>query len=235
MSKLVIDIETVGESFESFDAVTKEALTKWIKKDPDSGEIDKAALEEIKNGLGLSPLTGKICAIGVLDCDQNRGVIYFDAEDSNLPESEQGNFKFKPMDEASMLKNFWEGAKNYDTFITFNGRGFDIPFIIARSAAHGVKITRDLMSNRYLNGQRGPSHIDLLDQLSFYGAVKRSSLHLWCRALGIESPKQAGVSGNDVAELFAAKKYLDIARYNTRDLEATKELYEKWSGYMLTN
>ncbi len=233
MSKLIIDIETVGENFESFDSITQETLTKWVKKDPGSGEIDKAALEEVKNGLGLSPLTGRICAIGVLDYDQNRGVIYFDAEDSNLPEAEQSNFKFKPMNEASMLKNFWEGAKNYDTFITFNGRGFDLPFIIARSAVHGIKITRDLMSNRYLNSRNEVQHIDLLDQLSFYGAVKRSSLHLWCRALGIESPKQAGVSGNDVAELFAAKRYLDIARYNTRDLIATKELYEKWQNFMV--
>ncbi len=235
MPKLIIDIETVGESFDSMDEVTKETLTKWLDKDSESGQISPSALEEVKNGLGLSPLTGHICAIGVLDCDQNKGVVYFDAENSNLPESEQGSFKFKPMSEAEMLKNFWEGAKNYDTFITFNGRGFDIPFIIARSAVHNVKITKDLMSNRYLNGQRGPTHIDLLDQLSFYGAMRRSSLHLWCRALGIESPKKAGVNGGDVAELFAAKKYLDIARYNTRDLVATKELYERWSGYMLAN
>ncbi len=233
MPKLIIDIETIGENFDSLDETTKKALTRWVKKENLPEKDYQSALEEIKNGLGLSPLTGQICAIGVLDCDQNKGVVYFQAPGENLPEFEEGKFKFKPTDEKTMLENFWEGAKNYDTFITFNGRGFDVPFIVARSAVHNVKISKDLMSNRYLNGQRGPAHIDLLDQLSFYGAVRRSSLHLWCRALGIESPKQEGVNGDDVGRLFTEKKFIDIAKYNTRDLIATQKLYEKWRDFMV--
>jgi len=234
MPKLVIDIETVGENFEEMDEITKESLTHWIKRESDGEEDYKMALADLKDGLGFSPLTGKIVAIGVLDVEQNKGVVYFQAPGEKIEEFEEGAFKFKPMEEPEMLKSFWEGARSYDTFITFNGRGFDIPFIVARSATHKISISRDLMSNRYLGSQRGATHIDLFDQLTFYGSVrKKGSLHLWCRAMGIDSPKQAGINGDDVARLFKEKKFMDIARYNTRDLVATKELYERWRDYMV--
>jgi len=172
-------------------------------------------------------------AIGILDVEQNKGVVYFQAPEQKLAEFEQGNFKFKPQTEKEMLENFWEGAKEYQEFISFNGRGFDVPFLVARSAVNKVKITKDLMSNRYLNSQKfGALHVDLLDQLTFCGATSRRSLHLWCRALGIESPKSKGVDGNSVAALFKEKKYIDIAKYNSDDLTATKKLYEAWNEYM---
>lgn len=234
MPKLVIDIETVGEDFDQMDEMTKEALSYWIKKESSNEEEFKVALEELKDGMGFSPLTGKVVAIGVLDVDQGKGAVYFEAPGEELAEFEEGDFKFKPMEEKEMLKSFWEGVRSYDTFITFNGRGFDIPFLIARSAVHKIPITADLMSNRYLGSQRGATHIDLFDQLTFYGSVrKKGSLHLWCRAMGIESPKQEGVKGDDVARLFKEKKFIDIAKYNTRDLLATKELYERWRDYMV--
>jgi len=44
--------------------------------------------------------------------------------------------------------------------------------------------------------------------------------------LGITSPKIEGVKGGDVKELFKTREYLTIAKYNTRDLVATKELYD---------
>ena len=75
--------------------------------------------------------------------------------------------------------------------------------------------------------------MDLQDQLTFYGAVRRRpSLHLFCRSYGIASPKVHGVGGDDIAELFARKKFRDIALYNARDVEATVQLYEKWLTYL---
>jgi hypothetical protein len=90
------------------------------------------------------------------------------------------------------------------------------------------------MSNRYLESQRyGAVHIDLLDQLTFYGSVRRrGSLHLWCRAFGIGSPKEGGVSGDDVTPLYRAGRIKDIARYNAGDLSATAALYEAWRKYL---
>lgn len=234
MPKLIFDIETIGENFDELDSATQEVLTKWIKKDSESEDEYIKALEELKSGLGFSPLTGQIAAIGVLDYDKNQGIVYFQAPGENLKEFQEENIIFKPSTEKKMLENFWKGAEKYNEFITFNGRGFDAPFLAVRSAVHKIKTTKDLMSNRYLNSQKfGAAHIDLFDQLTFYGAVRRKGgLHLWCRAFGITSPKAQGVTGDDVAQLFKEKKYKEIARYNVGDLIATKELYDYWKNYI---
>ena len=237
MPKLIFDIETIGENFDELDSATRDVLTKWIKKDSESEEEYVKALEELKSGLGFSPLTGQIVAIGVLDYDKNQGVVYFQAPGENFKEFQEENITFKPCTEKEMLENFWKGAEKYNEFITFNGRGFDAPFLAVRSAVHKIKASKDLMSNRYLSSQKfGATHIDLFDQLTFYGATRRKGgLHLWCRAFGITSPKAQGVTGDDVAQLLKEKKYKEIARYNVGDLKATKELYDYWKNYIKIN
>lgn len=233
MGKLIFDIETVGEDFDVLDSKTQEVLTQWIQKESGSKEEYDHALDELKQGLGFSPLTGEIVAIGVLDGDKKKGAVYFQAPNAGLKEFEEEGIKFKPMTEKEMLESFWKVALEYDEFISFNGRGFDAPFLITRSAIHKIKPTRDLMSNRYIGSQRDAKHIDLFDQLSFYGAVRRrGGLHLWCRAFGIKSPKAEGVTGDDVSRLFKEKKFAEIAKYNVGDLHATHALYEVWNTYI---
>ena len=112
------------------------------KKDSESEEEYVKALEELKNGLGFSPLTGQIVAIGVLDYDKNQGVVYFQAPGENLKDFQEENITFKPCTEKEMLENFWKGAEKYNEFITFNGRGFDAPFLAVRSAVHKIKATK---------------------------------------------------------------------------------------------
>ena len=231
--KLIFDIETIGDDFDSLDETTKESLTRWIEKESSSEAEYEEALQELKSGLGFSPLTGKIVVIGVLDCEKNQGVIYFQAPDETIDEFSEGGIMFKQMDEKEMLEKFWQGAKEYDEFIGFNSRGFDVPFMMVRSAIHGIKPTKNLMEGRYLYQQRDARHIDLQDQLTFYGAVrKKGNLHLWSRAFGIKSPKEEGITGDDVGKLFKEKKFLEIAKCNAGDLKATKELYEKWEKYI---
>lgn len=231
-SKLIFDIETVGVDFDSLDETTQKSLTRWIKKESSSETEYEEALQELKSGLGFSPLTGEIVVIGVLDCDKNQGVVYFQAPGETINEFSKDEITFKQMTEKEMLEKFWQGAKKYDEFIGFNSRGFDVPFLMIRSAIHGVKPTRNLMEGRYLYQQRDCRHIDLQDQLTFYGATrKKGNLHLWSRAFNIKSPKDEGITGDDVGKLFKEKKFLEIARYNAGDLRATKELYEKWDTY----
>lgn len=232
MPKLIFDIETIGENFDALDDTTQESLTRWIRKESATESEYESALDDLKSGLGFSPLTGEIVTIGVLDYEKDQGVVYFQAPGTNPKESDYENFKLKAATEKKMLESFWQGAKNYDEFISFNGRAFDVPFLMTRSAIHGVKSTRDLMEGRYLYQQRNCRHIDLLDQLTFYGAVRRKgNLHLWSRAFGIKSPKGDGVSGTDVSRLFREGKFEEIAKYNTGDLVATKELYTHWQKF----
>ena len=155
--------------------------------------------------------------------------MYFSAPDTKTQASEEDSIKYEAMGEKAMLEQFWKVAAVCTEFVSFNGRSFDAPFLAIRSMVHGAKPTKDLLSNRYLSLQRGCAHIDLMDQLTFYGAARfRKSLHLFCRALGIESPKASGTTGDDVATLYKEKKYLDIARYNAGDLRATTALYKRW-------
>ncbi len=234
MATLIFDIETIGEDFDSLDETTQNVLTRWIKKESGNEEEYDLALEDLKNGLGFSPFTGEVVAIGVLDAEKNKGVVYFQAPGEKIAEFEENDIKFKPMSEKEMLENFWKGVEQYQDFVSFNGRGFDVPFLVIRSAIHKTRPSKDLMSNRYLSSQKyGASHVDLMDQLSFYGAVrKRPSLHLCSRAFNIKSPKADGVSGDEVGKMFKEKKFAEIARYNSGDLRATKELYEYWQNYI---
>jgi DNA polymerase elongation subunit (family B) len=230
MATLIFDIETVGEDFEKMDKITQEMETRWLKKESLSEDEYKQALEELKNGLGFSPLTGQIVAIGILDSEKNEGAVYYQAPGSNIEEIIEDGIKFKPMTEAEMLKKFWQVALKYDEFVSFNGRAFDAPFLMIRSAINKIKPSVNLMPNRYAQNS---NHIDLLDQLSFFGAVRRKgNLHLWSRAFGIKSPKADGITGDDVSRLFKEKKFLDIAKYNVGDLRATRELYLVWKEFI---
>jgi DNA polymerase elongation subunit (family B) len=232
MATLIFDIETVGESFEEMDVTTQEVLSRWIVRTAKDDLNKEAQLLDLKEGLGFSPLTGKVVAIGLYDLERKQGAVYYTGEGTEADVTE-GEYILKQRSEKEMLEDFWEGAKSYDTFVTFNGRGFDVPFLLHRSVVCGVMPTVPLMDGRYLYQQKSVRHVDLQDQLTFYGAMfKRPSLHLFCRAYGIESPKAWGVSGDDVAQLFAEKKFSDIAHYNARDVTATTKLYEKWLMYL---
>src|SRR3989338_6687788 len=187
---LIFDIETVGEKWDELDETSQKMLTRWIEKSSRNDEEYESALDDVKDSLGFSPLTGFIVAIGVLDEEKGKGAVYFQAPSKTSrkvagkkpEEIEEGDFKLKQTgSEKDMLEEFWRIAKSYSEFVSFNGRSFDVPFLMIRSAVHGIHPSKDLMSNRYLNSQRdGAKHIDLQDQLVFYGAVRRmGSLHLY--------------------------------------------------------
>lgn len=231
---LVFDIETIGEEFDLLDEATQHSLTRWIRREAgdDEGKFN-AGLQDLKEGLGFSPLTGEISAIGVYDTEKKKGVVYFQAPEQGLEDFIRDDFAFKPRTEKEMLELFWQGAKNYQEFVSFNGRSFDVPFLMIRSAVHGIRPSVNLMVDRYLSKNYGLRHIDLMDQFTFYGAVRRRpNLHLCCRALGVKSPKISGVTGDDVGRLFKEKEFFKIAEYNSWDLIATAELFSKWVNFI---
>jgi len=221
MPKLVFDIETVGIDFESLDKKAQEYLVNAARTEEEA--------KKVRENLSFSPLTGNIVAIGILNPDTDKGAVYFQAPGLHLEKSEEDNAQYIPLkNEGEILKEFWKVIQRYDQFITFNGRSFDCPYLMVRSAILKIKPTKDLVPYRY-----GNVHIDLYDRLGFFGAVRRTmSLHMWCQAFGIKSSKTQGVAGDDVGRLFKEGKHLDIARYCFDDLRATKELFQYWDGYI---
>lgn len=216
MARVIFDIETLGRDFDSLDEETRHYLLK-------SAETEEEE-QAVRESLSLYPQTAEIIAIGLYNPDTRKGVVHYQAP-GNTPEPfEEDGIQYAAGDEKGILQSFWEVIPFYQEFVTFNGRSFDCPFIMIRSAVHRMKPKRDLMPNRY----NGP-HIDLLDQLSFFGATRRRfSLDMWCRTFGIQSPKDGGITGQDVRHFFAEKRYLEVARYCARDLKATAELLRCW-------
>lgn len=234
MATLIFDIETVGEAWPELDDVTQSVLTRWIDRTIPDEVARAAALQDLKEGLGFSPLTGFVVAIGVYDLERAQGVVYYtgsgDEEDETIRD-----YTYKQCTEQAMLEEFWEGARHYDTFVTFNGRSFDAPFLVHRALAHNITPSKHLLEGRYPYQQKTCRHVDLQDELTFFGAMsRRPSLHLFCRAYGIESPKTT-IGGDDVARLFSEQKYLDIAHYNARDVIATTALYRHWLQHLGTD
>ena len=219
-SSIVFDIETVGRDFESLDGHTQEYFMRYAET-ADEREL-------IKDRLSFYPLTAEIVTIGLLESDRDNGFVFFQTTGDPLLPFEEDSFLYETGTEEEILQKFWNVIERYDRFITFNGRSFDCPFILIRSAVHRIKPTKDLMPNRYAD-----IHVDLLDQLTFYGASRRKfSLDMWCRTFGIKSPKEDGITGYEVKDLFRAGRYVDIARYCAGDLRATRELFRYWEQYI---
>lgn len=220
MSRVVFDIETVGFPLESFDVVQQEYLLKFA----DTEEKREAELQK----LNLHALTAQIVAIGMLNPDTLGGKVFYQSNQIEHYASEDGKVEFISGDERNILQQFWETILRYEQFITFNGRSFDCPFIMLRSAILGVKATRNLVPYRYDTSK----HCDLLEQLTFYGAVRKFNLDFYCKVFGIKSPKSEGITGLDMTSLFSEGKFKDIAQYCLGDIKATAELFLRWDKYL---
>lgn len=220
MNRVVFDIETLGFPFESYDEAQQEYLLKFAKNEEER--------EEAIQRLSLTPFTAQVLCIGMLNPDTKQGKVFFQAEGLESTLIDEGLVQLIPCTEAEILAHFWKSIIHYKQIITFNGRGFDCPFVMARSALLGVKPTRNLMGNRYAVND----HCDLLDQLTFYSAMRKFSLDFYCKTFGIKSPKESGVTGLDMGRLFGEKKYREIAEYCLGDVKATAELYRRWAEYL---
>ncbi len=236
MPKLVIDIETAGKNLEDFDEVSQTYFQHWAEEMAAKPEEVPAALKKIEADFSLSPLTAEVVCLGLLNPETGKGKVYYQNPGKPGHKFNENNIEFEALDEKTLLQRFWQDVKAYDEFITFNGRGFDIPFLMIRSAIHKIKPSKNLLSNRYLNSQfNGAKHVDLADQFKFYGAVygrRGYNLHFYCHAFGIPTPKGGDVSGAHVKEAFQQGRYEEIARYNVDDLVATAELYKIWQTYL---
>jgi hypothetical protein len=222
MTKIVFDIETVGKDFGLLDEASQEYFLRFAGTEQE--------VEDAKNSLSFYPVTAEVVAVGMLEVESGKGCVFF--QDTEKKKFQEGDVTFVTGDEKQILQDFWGEMKKYPQFVTFSGRIFDCPFLMLRSAMNHIPISRNLMPYRYSHAQ----HVDLADQLTFYDAVRRKfSLDMWCKAFGIRSPKQDGVTGLDVRNLFKEGRYEDIARYCLRDVQATKELYQYWEKYLRFN
>jgi DNA polymerase elongation subunit (family B) len=226
MRRIVIDIETCAYPFDSLSESQREYLLRYAEKEPDT-EKRQIMTDDAVRYTSLYPYTAKCIAIGIFDVEKEKSFVYYECEKAEEWKSEDENVHYKGLPEKEMLESFWRIVNAADQVITFNGRNFDIPFLMVRSAMLKVKVTKNLMSYRY-----GDEHIDLLEKFTFYGATRKFNLDFYCNAFGIESPKSSEVSGMEVKNLYEAGRIKDIAVYCSKDIYATYQLYEIWDEYL---
>jgi 3'-5' exonuclease len=225
MKTIVFDIETIPVDFDELD----EAQQKYLLKFADNSEEE----EKAKDQMALWAPTNRVVAIGMLSVESEKGAVYYQkgespSADAQGKDFEEDGIKYSSGSEKEIFEKFWQAIAHANRFVTFNGRGFDCPVMMLRSAMLEVKPTKNLMPYRYST----EVHVDLLEQLTFYNASRKFNLDMYCKAFGIDSPKAHGVTGHDVKPLFKVGECKKIAHYCAGDLWATRELYLRWRDYM---
>jgi hypothetical protein len=214
ISEVVVDIGTIATP-----PVTSSGADDQFLWSPKEGE-ERA---DFLSRMSLAPFTARIVSIAMLNPETGRGKVWYDHPGGAPSESTGGTIECIPASEPVMLAEFWSAVRHYRRLITFNGRSFDCPFLMLRSAMLGVPPSRNLMTYRFSSGE----HCDLLDQLTFYGATRKFTLETYCRGFGIAAP--GGESGRREVSLFAGDgRYREIAEHAARTVTATAALYERW-------
>ncbi len=220
---IAFDIEVAGFPWEEVDEITRGYLLNRAR--------DETEREAVSERTALFPGLGKVIAIGLWNVEASRGLLLLEGESTPQREWEKVQHSdIQRGDEQEILERFWEIVGNKrPRLVSYNGRGYDGPILMIRSAQLGVKPTSNLLPYRYDIAQ----HCDLFDVFSFQGAYReRLNLDYWCRRFDVESPK-GSIDGSQVARAYRQGKIEDIGEYCLRDVRATAELYEKVAGTLL--
>ncbi len=210
--QLVFDIETVP-------ATDRRGLPQTIAESL-ARQAERLDSDEAKV-MGLSPFFGKVVSLAIADADDpDLRVTAFVVPPEGADVGEFPDW-MRPVTEPELLQAWWALAAAAETVISFNGRGFDVPFLIARSLVHRIPARVDLVSHRF---SLRP-HLDLYRALT-HGerALGPTNLDVVCWSLGIQSPK-GEMDGSMVGPAYERGEIERIATYNAQDVRATAAVY----------
>ncbi|MGI6369995.1 MAG: hypothetical protein GX372_00315 [Ignavibacteria bacterium] len=235
----VFDIETAPTDW---DALSDSQKEYWLRGTNTDEEIQERMFLR-----SLTPLTARIVCIACMVMQKvgqdwsmlKQGVLSTNPNLEDLQEYDKilvNDVKMKLCSEKQVIEDFWKLLIYYKnpTLVSFNGRNFDVPFVMLRSAYYKIRPKYNLMAGTKFNY---PNHIDLIDELTFfsptqYGATKRFNFDFYAHSFGITSPKAQGIDGSLVPEFFAQGKIEEISEYCMRDVVATWELFKFWNDYL---
>lgn len=184
-----------------------DAIAKWREKDRQQWEASRL------KSLALSPLTGRIVCAATATFDAATGA---PVRDHRTAPTEDG--------EAAVIAWLWHALAQTPVVVTFNGMGFDVPYLLLRSAILGVTPTLSTraLSKRYTYDP----HYDVRMALCNWDSSRKGTLDDACAAFGL--PGKSG-SGADVWPLVQAGRWADLAAYAMDDAERTLAIYERLS------
>jgi hypothetical protein len=123
------------------------------------------------------------------------------------------------------LEKSREERRDPRSMVTFGGRRFDAPVLVARCVRHGIAwpwwFSQFATRVRY----KTEGHIDLCDELSEHGAATYSGLDVWARLCGLEG--KSG-SGSDVETMWREGKRAEVAAYCLDDVRLTAAVLLRW-------
>ncbi len=200
---LIIDLETIPDL--TLVDILPEPKADTRLKDPEKIAANIAMkAEKQKKEMGLDPLTNIICCAGFADLDGNTNHIILESEES----------------EKKLLNNFWDICSDYDHFVSFNGRQFDMRCLYIHSMRHNISPSIAINSSKYNRG----NHTDLRPVLSGEGAFAKGKLDTYAK-LFLDRGKTVGINGEDVWEYWLMGDKEFIGQYCEEDCEITRDLY----------
>jgi 3'-5' exonuclease len=114
---------------------------------------------------------------------------------------------------------FWQGWQHYGrpTLVTFNGRGYDLPVLELAAFRYGLSLpgwfnvdARSFEQTR--NRYNIEAHIDLMDLMSNFGAVRIiGGLNLLANLIG--KPGKTGIDGSKIQDMYDAGQTEEINDY----------------------
>lgn len=118
-----------------------------------------------------------------------------------------------------ITENFWRGWEAYrrPTFVTFNGRTFDIPLMELAAFRYGLSVpgwfnVEDKSWEQHRSRYNVRAHFDLQDILTNFGATRFSGgLNLAANVLG--KPGKMDVQGHMVQDMFDEGRLAEINDY----------------------
>ena len=147
---------------------------------------------------------------------------------------------FPGKNEKEIIKEFFKFIeKNKPKLISFNGRNFDLPMLFIRALKYNLSIpTYFDNTNKWENYRSRYSenfHIDLIEVLGSYGAVRGLKLDVLAQMAGL--PGKYDVHGDEVYKLYFDGELTKIEEYCESDVLNTYWLwlkYELLKGNILT-
>lgn len=162
---------------------------------------EKAA--EAMSKLSLSPLTGRIICVASKIDDATPRVIVGEDEKSIVAEA------LALMSKATRV-------------VTFNGKSFDMPYIMIAGARHGLNIPARFL--RLLAKYDTEHHVDVRNVLTNFNQFGKGKLGQWATRFGIEPPYG---DGSKVESWYNNQMWDEISRHSMTNVEATYLIYKR--------
>lgn len=160
--------------------------------------MDKQISKEMRS---FNPLFSKIICIGLKD---------------------KNGFTAIRGEEKDILVKFWGIVKDYSIFVTHNGYGFDIPFIVVRSAINKIEYHNKIWLNKF--SMMGSNHFDTMLFFNQNGVFTSGRIDIIAKTLNIEIP-DGRFDGREVERLYKDGKIDEIIEHCRQDVEITEKVY----------